>query len=53
MWRDVVGWDRLDRYTKGMVVYLSCVGKRRVRVGRHAGQGNIMIDTTDLGGVSE
>ena len=35
--RDVVGWDRLGRYTQGMVVYLPWVGKRRVKVGRHAG----------------
>ena len=37
VWRDVVGWNRLGTYTQGMVVYLPWVGKRRVRVGRHAG----------------
>ena len=35
VWCDVVGWDRLGRYTQGKVVYLPW--KRRVRVGRHAG----------------
>ena len=45
-----MGWDKLGRYTLGMVVYLPGVGKRRVREGRHAGQCNIMIDTSDLGG---
>ena len=29
-------WDRLGRYTQGMVVYLPWVEKRRIRVGRHA-----------------
>ena len=30
VWRDVVGWDRLGRYTQGMVVHLPWVGKRKV-----------------------
>ena len=29
VWRDVVGRDRLGKYTQGMVVYLPGIGKRR------------------------
>ena len=37
MWPDVVGWDKLGRYTQGFGVYLPWVMHGRIRVGRHAG----------------